>query len=106
MLVSILPGNTRRKLGIRAQTLRKVLYRDAKADARGATQIRDRGGQAAARGNCFSQAFERGAEAAARRGVSCASQVLDRVAQAVARGASICAPHVPNLGAWRHRHVF
>ena len=71
-------------------------------DARGATQVLDRG-QALARGNCLSQVLDRGAEAAARGAVSCASQELDRGAQAVARDAARCAPHVPGRGAWRRR---
>jgi hypothetical protein len=66
-----------------------ALNRGAQADARGATQVLDRGGQAAARGSCLSELIERGAEAAARGAVACASQVLDRGAEAVACGAAL-----------------
>jgi hypothetical protein len=48
-----------------------------------------RGGQAAARGSCFSQVFDRGAQTVTRGSVPCASQVFDRVAKAVARGAAL-----------------
>ena len=70
--------NTRRKLGIHAQTLGTVLNRGVQADARGATQALDRGRQAVVRGSCLSQALDLGAEVAARGAVSCALQVLDR----------------------------
>ena len=50
------------KLGI-------VLNRGAQADARGATQVLDRGGQAVARGSYLSQVLDRGAQAAARDAV-------------------------------------
>jgi hypothetical protein len=48
--VWILFVNARRKLGIHAQTLGTVLSRGAQGDARGATQVLGRGGQAVARG--------------------------------------------------------
>jgi hypothetical protein len=98
--------NTRRELGINAIILGTALSHGARADARGATQVLDRGGQAVARGSCLSQALGRVAEAVARSAVSCASQVLDRGAQAVARGAARCAPHVLNRAAWRRRRMF
>jgi hypothetical protein len=79
--------NTRRNLGLHAQTLGTVLNRGAQADTRGATQALDRGGQGVACGSCLSQALDRGAEAVARGAVPSASQVLDRGAKAVARGA-------------------
>jgi len=88
--------NTMRKLGIHAQTLGTVLNLGTQADARGATQVIDRGGQAVARGSCLSQVLDRGAEAVARGAVPCASRVLDRGAQAVACGAARRASHVPD----------
>jgi hypothetical protein len=106
MLVQILFLNTRRKLGIYAQILGKVLSRGALADARGTTQILDCGGQAVSRGSCLSQVLDRGAEAVARGAVSCASQVLDRGAQAAARGAARCAPHVLDLDSGQRRRIF
>jgi hypothetical protein len=54
ILVWILFWNKRRKLGIHAQTLGTELFRGAQANARGATQVLDRGGQAAARGSWLS----------------------------------------------------
>jgi hypothetical protein len=66
MLVWILFMNTKRRLGLHAQTLGTVLSRGAQADARGATQVLGRGGQAAARGSCLSQVLDRGDQAAAR----------------------------------------
>ena len=99
MLVWILFVNTMRKLGIHAQTLGTVLNLGTQADARGATQVIDRGGQAVARGSCLSQVLDRGAHAASRGAVPCASQVLDRGAEAIARGAARFASHVPDLGA-------
>jgi hypothetical protein len=66
-----------------------VLHRGAQADAHGATQLINRGGQAVARGSCLSQVPDRGGQAVARG--SYLSQVPDRGAQAVARGAaSLC----------------
>jgi hypothetical protein len=41
----------------------------AQADARGATQVLSRCGQAVARGSCLSQVFDRGAEIAAHGAV-------------------------------------
>jgi hypothetical protein len=99
MLVWIFLIKTRRKLGLHAQTLGTALNRGAQADARGATQVVDRGGQAVARGSCLSQLLDRGAEAAYRGAVPCASQVIDRGAEAVARGAARCASHVLDRGA-------
>jgi hypothetical protein len=61
MLVRVLFMNTRRKLGLHAQTLGTALNRGAQADAHGATQVLDRVGQAAARGSCLSQVLDRGA---------------------------------------------
>jgi len=57
--------NTRIKPGLNAKTLGKVLKRGAEADARGATQVLGRGGQAAARRSYIflSQVIGRGAEA-------------------------------------------
>ena len=78
----ILLIKTRRKYGLYAQTLGTALNRGAQADARGATQVVDRGGQAVARGSCLSQVLDRGAEAVARGAARCASHVLDRGAQA------------------------
>jgi hypothetical protein len=94
MLVWILVMNTRRKLGLHAQTLGTVLSCGAQADAHGATQVLDHCGRAVARGSCLSQILDRGAGAAARGAVPCASQVLNRGAEAIARGAARCAPHV------------
>jgi hypothetical protein len=89
-LVRILFMNTRRKLGLNAQTLGAVLNRDAQID---------RGEQAVTRGSCLSQAIDCDAEAVARGAVPCASQVLGRFAEAVARGAARCALHVLDRGA-------
>jgi hypothetical protein len=61
MLVWILFMNTRRKLGLHAQTLGTVLSCGAQADARGATQVLDHGGQAVERGSCLSHLLDRGA---------------------------------------------
>jgi len=99
MLVWILLIQTRRKYGLYAQTLGTALNRGAQADARGATQVVDRGGQAVARGSCLSQLLDHAAEAAYRGAVPCASQVLYRGAEAVARGAARCASHVLDRGA-------
>jgi hypothetical protein len=76
MLVWVLFVNTRRKLGIRAQTLGAALTLGAQADARSATQVLGRSGQAVARGSCVSQVLDQGAEVAARGAVPCAPQVL------------------------------
>ena len=65
MLVWILFMNTARKLGHHTKTLGTALNRGAQADARGATQVLDRGGQAVARGSCLSQVLDRGARAVA-----------------------------------------
>jgi hypothetical protein len=54
----------------------RVINRGAQADARGATQVLDRG-----------------AQAVAWQSVPCASQVLDRGAEVVSRGAARCASH-------------
>jgi hypothetical protein len=78
MLLWILLVNTGRKLGINAQTLGTEFNRGAQADAHGARQVLDRGGQAVSRGSCLSKLLDRGSEAVARSAVSCASQVLDR----------------------------
>jgi hypothetical protein len=80
--------NTRRELGIHAQTLGTVLNRGAQANTRGAMQLLDRGGQAVARCSYLSQGLDCGAGAVARGAVPCASQVLDHGAEAVARGGS------------------
>jgi hypothetical protein len=68
----------------------RVLHCGAQADARGATQVLDRGGQAVVRGSWLSQVLDRGTEAVARGTARCASHVFDRGtqagAQAVARG--------------------
>ena len=93
MPVWILFMNTRRELGIHAQTLGTVLNRGAQANTRGAMQLLDRGGQAVARCSCFSQALGHGAEASARGAIPCASKVLGRGFEAVARGAARCASH-------------
>jgi hypothetical protein len=74
--------NTRRKLGLHAQTLGTVLSRFCQADASGAQQELDRGAQADARGSCLSLVLDRGAEAYACGAARCASQVLDRGVQA------------------------
>jgi hypothetical protein len=74
--------NTRRKLGLHAKTLGTVLNLGTQADARGTTQVLDRGGQVVAHGSCLSQILDRGAVAAARGAARCASHVLDRSAQA------------------------
>jgi hypothetical protein len=66
--------------------LAKIL--GAQADARGATQVLDRGGQVAARDSCLSQALGSGAQVVARGAARCASHVLDRGAQAVAQAAA------------------
>jgi hypothetical protein len=73
-LVWILLMNTRRQLGLQAQTLGAALRRGAQADSRGATQVLDRGGQVVARGNCLSLVLGRGAEAVARGAILCSSQ--------------------------------
>jgi hypothetical protein len=64
-----------------------ALGRDAQTDARGATQVLDRGAEAVARDTvpCASQVLDRGAEAVARGAARCASHVLDRIAQAGAQ---------------------
>jgi hypothetical protein len=71
--------------GGEAQTLGTAFNLGAQADARGATQVLDRGGQAVARGAvpCASKVLGRGAEAVARGAARCASHVFDRGAQAV-----------------------
>jgi hypothetical protein len=76
MLVWVLFVNTRRKLGIRAQTLGAALTLGSQADARGATQVLGRSCQAVARGSRLSQVLDQGAEVAARGAVPCAPQVL------------------------------
>ena len=86
VLVWILLLNTRRDLRLHAQTLGTVLNRGDQADARSATQLLGRGGQAVARGSCLSQVLDRGTQAVARGAVPCASQILDRGAEAVDRG--------------------
>ena len=91
--------NTRRELGLHAQTLGTALSRGAQADVRGATQVLDRGGQAVALGSRLSQVLDRGAEAVAHGAARYASQVLDRGAETVSRGAARFASHVPDLGA-------
>jgi hypothetical protein len=91
--------STRRKLGLHAPTLFTVLNRGAQADARGATQVLDRGGQAVSRDSFLSQVLDLYADAVARGAVPCASKILDRGAQAVARGAARCASHVLDRGA-------
>jgi len=53
MLVWIFLMNTRRKPGLHAETLGKVLNRGAQANARGATQVLDRNSQAVAGVTCF-----------------------------------------------------
>jgi len=91
---------TRKKLKLHAKTLGTILSRGGiQADADGAIQVLDCGGQAVARGSCLSQVFDRGAQAVARGAVPCASQVLDRGAVAIARGAARCASHVLDRGA-------
>jgi hypothetical protein len=55
-----------------------VHNRGAQANARGATQVLYRGGQAGARGSCLSQVLGRGAKAVARGAVPCASQLAVR----------------------------
>jgi hypothetical protein len=86
--------NTKRKFGFHAQTLGTALDRVARADARGATQVIGRGGQAVARGSFWSQVLDSGAQVIARGAVPCASQVLGRVAEAFACGAARWASHV------------
>jgi hypothetical protein len=86
MLVWVVLMNPRRKLGLHAQALGTVLKRDAQADARGASQVLDRGGQAVARGSCLSQVLDCGAQVVVRGAVPCTSQVLDHGAEAVASG--------------------
>ena len=104
-LAWVLFVNTGRKLGIHAQTLGMALGRDAQTDARGATQVLDRGAEAVARDTvpCASQVLDRGAEAVARGAARCALHVLDRGAQAgaqaVARGSVPCASQVLDRGA-------
>jgi hypothetical protein len=114
--VFILFINTSRKLGLQTQTLGTELSFGAQADARGATQVLSRFGQAVARGSCLSQVFDRFAEivthgavpwtshvrdlgAQAGAQTAACSQVPDRSAQAVARGAIPCAPQVLERGA-------
>jgi hypothetical protein len=74
-----------------SQTLGTVLIRGAQADARGANQVLDRGGQTVSRGSYLLQVLDRGAKTVARGAVPCASEILDRGAEAVARGAARCA---------------
>jgi hypothetical protein len=88
------------KLGLQAQILGAALSRGSQADdARGATQVLGRGGQAVARGSCLSQELHRCVQAAARGAVPCVSQLLDRGAKAVARGSARCESHVLDRGA-------
>jgi hypothetical protein len=47
----------------------RVLNGGAQADARGATQVLGRGGQAVSRGSCLSQEIDRCAQAAARKNI-------------------------------------
>jgi hypothetical protein len=65
--------NTRRKLGLQAQTLATLLNRGGQVDARGATQtpstVENRGAQAVARVSCLSQVLYRDAEAVTRGAV-------------------------------------
>ena len=61
--------NTRRKLGLYAQTLGPVLSRDSQAVARGAVP-------------CASQALDRGADVVARGVARSASHILDRGVEA------------------------
>jgi hypothetical protein len=68
--------NTRRKLGLHAQTLVNTFDRRAQADVRDATQVLERSGQAISRVSCLSQVLDRCAEAFGRGAVPCASQVL------------------------------
>jgi hypothetical protein len=62
--------------GIHSQTLITVRNRVAQANARGATQILDRGGQAVACGSCLSQVLDRGAEPLPAAPYFCSPQVL------------------------------
>ena len=62
----------------------RVLSCGAQADARGATQVLDRGSQAVARGSCLSQVIGRGAQAVARGAARCALRVLYRGTEAAA----------------------
>ena len=70
ILVRISLMDTRRKLGLHAQTLGTVLDRGAQADARGAIQLIYRGGRAFSRCTCLSPVQDRGAQAVARGAVS------------------------------------
>jgi hypothetical protein len=65
---------TRRNFGLHAQTLGAALNSGAQVDARGATQILDRGGQAVAPGSCLLLVLDRGAQAVARGAVPCSPQ--------------------------------
>jgi hypothetical protein len=105
MLVWILFVNTRGELGIYAQILGTVLSRGAQADARGATQVLNRGGKAVLPGSFLSQVLDHCAEAIARGAVSCASQVLRRgCAQVVAPPAAQSASGV-KASLLRYAHV-
>jgi hypothetical protein len=84
-LVWIVFVNTRRKLGIHAQTLGTVLNRGVQADARGASQVLHRCVQAVVRGSCLSQVLDGGTEAVARGAVPCASQPIPAAPLAVRR---------------------
>jgi hypothetical protein len=76
---------------------RRRLSGGAQADARGATQVLGRAGQAVAPGKCLSQVLDRGA--LARGAVPCAPQLLDRSAKAAVRSAAHCASHELDRGA-------
>jgi hypothetical protein len=84
--------------GGQAKTLGTVLNLGAQAYARGATQVLDRCGQAAARGAvpCASKVLGRGAEAVARGAARCASHVLDRGAQTGAQTVSCGGATLPH----------
>ena len=74
--------STSKEFRIHGRTPGTALYLGAQADARDATQVLGRGGQAAAHGNSLSRVLGRGAEAVARGAARCASHALGRGAQA------------------------
>jgi hypothetical protein len=98
--------STSKEFRIHGRTLGTALYLGAQADARDATQVLGRGGQAAAHGNSLSRVLGRGAEAVARGTGSSASQVLDRYAEAASHGTARCASHVLDHGANATDQIF
>jgi hypothetical protein len=82
-----------------------VMLVDACGAARRASQVIDRGAQAASRSEarCALHVLDRGAQTASQGAARCASQVLDRGAQAAARGAATLSQQEKNNSAPRRR---